>query len=122
MGGGGEQVPTTTKGRAGEQRAVALLLAAGYVIVERNWRCAVGELDVVARDGDVLCFVEIRTRSRADRGSALETVGAAKQRRLARVAEAYLAIRRPRARAMRFDVVGITAGEPVLIKDAFRLG
>ncbi len=112
---------TTERGRQGEDAAVAYLRAAGYAIVERNYRCKLGELDVIARDGDVLCFVEIRTRSRADRGSALETVGAAKQRQVARVAAHYLAARRPKAMSMRFDVLGITAGQLVLIKDAFRL-
>jgi putative endonuclease len=112
---------TTDRGRSGEDAACAHLRAAGYVIVERNFRCKLGELDVIARDGDVLCFVEVRTRTRADRGTAIETVGVAKQRQLARVAAFYLAARRPKARALRFDVLGITAGEVVLIKDAFRL-
>ncbi len=112
---------TAARGRDGEDAAVAHLRGLGYVIVERNYRCRLGELDVIARDGDVLCFVEIRTRARADRGSALETVGADKQRRIARVAAHYLAARRPTASAIRFDVVGITAGQLVLVKDAFRL-
>lgn len=91
-------------------------------IVERNYRCPLGELDIVARDGDVLVFVEVRTRTRSDRGTALETVGPAKRRRLARVAEHYLAARRPRAAGIRFDVIGITAGDVVHVRDAFRVG
>ncbi len=112
---------TVAKGKLGEDRAVEVLRAAGFVIVERNYRCKLGELDVIARDGDVLVFVEIRTRSRADRGDALETVGALKQRKLARVAAQYLAVRRPAAKRMRFDVVGITAGVVTHLRDAFRL-
>jgi putative endonuclease len=112
---------TTCEGRAGEDQAVRHLRAAGLVILERNYRCPLGELDVVAREGTTLVFVEVRTRRRADRGTALETVGVAKQRRVARVAAHYLAVRRPRAGAMRFDVVGITAGEIVHLRDAFRL-
>lgn len=99
-----------------------MLRAAGMTIVERNYRCPLGELDIVARDGDVLVFVEVRTRTRRDRGTALETVGPAKRRRLARVAEHYLAVRRPRAVGIRFDVIGITAGDVVHVRDAFRVG
>ena len=113
--------PTTEVGRSNEARAVAFLIDRGYAIVERNWRCKVGELDLIARDGDTLAFVEIRSRADASRGTALETVRSAKQRKLAQVAAAYLAAKRPRARACRFDVVGITGAEIVLVKDAFRV-
>ena len=113
---------TTAQGKAGEDRAVALLRATGFVIVERNYRCPLGEIDVVARDGDLLVFVEIRTRSRADLGSALETVSVAKQRRIAQVAEHYLVTRKPKAAGFRFDVIGETAGQVVHIRDAFRIG
>jgi putative endonuclease len=113
---------TTARGRRGEDRAVALLERRGYRVVERNFRCKLGELDVIALDGDVLVFVEVRTRADGTRGSALETVTPAKQRQVARVAELYLAARRPRVRACRFDVVGITGDEEVLVVDAFRLG
>ena len=94
----------------------------GYLVVERNYRCKLGEIDIVARDGETLVFVEVRSRSDGERGSALETVTAAKQRRIARVAEHYLAARRPEFRECRFDVVGITAGDLELVRDAFRLG
>lgn len=113
---------TVTKGGLGEDRGVAALRAAGLRIVERNYRCRIGELDVIARDGDTLVFVEIRTRARADRGDALETVGPAKRRQIARVAAQYLAVRRPDAPSIRFDVVGITAGRVTHVRDAFRLG
>lgn len=73
-------------------------------------------------DGDELVFVEVRSRSQGDRGSALETVGRAKQARLARVAEHYLARRDPACTGCRFDVVGFTAGEVSVVVDAFRLG
>ena len=112
---------TRDTGQGGEDLAVRHLRAAGMEIVERNYRCALGELDVVARDGKLLVFVEIRLRTRADRGSALETVNGAKQARVARVAGHYLAARRPVADGIRFDVVGITAGEVVHVRDAFRL-
>jgi putative endonuclease len=114
-------VSTTESGRSNEDRACAELARRGYVIVERNYRCKLGELDVVAREGDVLVFVEVRSRRSARYGSALETVNAAKQRRIARVAQHYLMARQPRFESCRFDVVGITGEELVLIKDAFRL-
>jgi putative endonuclease len=112
---------TTSRGRGAEDRACDELVRRGYVIVERNYRCKVGELDVVARDGAVLVFVEVRSRGSGRYGSALETVGAVKQRRIARVAQHYLAVRRPVFESCRFDVVGITGQELTLIKDAFRL-
>jgi len=106
------------RGRAGEQRAVDLLRAKGYRIVERNFRCKLGELDIVALDGDTLVFVEVRTRSSARYGSALEAIPPAKQRQVARVAQVYLA--RRGAQLCRFDVVGITGDDVVHIPDAFR--
>jgi putative endonuclease len=113
---------TTARGRRGEDLAVAELRRRGYRIVERNYRCKSGEIDIVASEGRALVFVEVRTRADGSRGSAVETVTAAKQRRVARAAAAYLAERGPTFDECRFDVVGITGGEITVIKDAFRLG
>lgn len=113
---------THRKGQRGEDRAAAHLRALGYSVVERNFRCRLGEIDIVARDGEVLVFVEVRTRSHGDRGSALETVTPAKQRQIARVAGHYLAVRRPSMAECRFDVVGITGDHVELVRDAFRIG
>jgi putative endonuclease len=113
---------THLQGQRGEERAVEHLRACGYSVIERNFRCRLGEIDIVARDGDALVFVEVRTRAHGRRGTALETVTPAKQRRIARVAEMYLAMRRQHAAACRFDVVGITGEHVELIRDAFRLG
>ena len=113
------------RGASAETQAARLLLATGYRIVERNFRCKAGELDIVARDGDVLVFVEVRSRSNDEHGSAVEMVRRAKQRRVARVATYYLATVAPAFEECRFDVVAITGGQrsdAVLIKDAFRLG
>lgn len=101
---------------------MAHLCALGYTVVERNFRCRFGEIDIIARDGDALVFVEVRTRSHSSRGSALETVTPAKQRRIARVAGHYLAVRRPSLSSCRFDVVGITGDHVELVRDAFRIG
>jgi putative endonuclease len=119
----GSGTPSTyLRGRAGERRAVAFLEGRGYQIVEKNFRCRAGEIDLVAREGGDLVFVEVRTRADARRGSALETVRAPKRAKVARVAEAYLAMRSPAFSSCRFDVVGITGDDIELIKDAFRLG
>jgi len=109
------------RGASAEVVAARLLAAAGYQIVERNFRCKVGELDIVARDGDVLVFVEVRSRSDDEHGSAVEMIRRTKQRRVARVAAYYLATTAPVFEQCRFDIVAITAGEPILLKDAFRV-
>lgn len=118
-----ERASTTAKGRIGESRALALLRERGYRIVEQNFRCRCGEIDIVARDrDDTLVFVEVRTRADGARGSALETVGRAKRAQIARVAQVYLLLREPRFRNCRFDVIGITGAEVTLVVDAFRPG
>jgi putative endonuclease len=113
-------VRTLERGSAAEARAVEHLRARGYRIVERNFRCKLGEIDIVARDGDTVVFVEVRSRASARYGTALEAVSPAKQRQVARVAQVYAAQRRPSA--CRFDVIGITGTELVHIVDAFRPG
>jgi putative endonuclease len=77
-------------GRHGEDLAARHLAAQGYEILERNWRCPAGELDLVARDGDCLAFVEVRTRRGPEMGSPEESVTLAKQARLVILAETYL--------------------------------
>ena len=112
---------TVAVGASAETAATRLLLDRGYSIVERNFRCPAGELDVIARDGDVLVFVEVRSRTDPDHGHAAEMVDAQKQRQVARVAAHYLALREPSYEEARFDVVAITSGEVELIQDAWRL-
>lgn len=109
-------------GASAEAEAVAALLAADYDIVDRNWTCEVGELDVVARDGDILVFVEVRSRADAEHGHAAEMISPGKRFRVTRVARAYLALRQPTFEECRFDVVCITGGTIDIIKDAWRLG
>lgn len=110
------------RGKQGESRAARFLRSRGYHIVELNFRCKMGELDMIARDGETLVFVEVRTRSSARYGRASESVTATKRRRIARLAQFYLMTRKPAFDTCRFDVVDITAGDVVLIRDAFRLG
>lgn len=111
---------TVAAGASAEAAATRLLLGRGYEIVERNFRCRAGELDLVARDRGVLVFIEVRSRADAEHGHAAEMVDAHKQRQVARVAEHYLAMRDLDYDEVRFDVVAITGGEAELIQDAWR--
>lgn len=99
-------------GRFGEETAAGHLTAAGFTIVERNWRVrgsdVRGELDIVARDGDALVIVEVKTRSGTAFGSPAEAVTADKARRIRRLAAAYLAAHPGGGhRSIRFDVVSV---------------
>ena len=113
---------TTDKGKHAEGRAAAHLESLGYVIVERNARTAGGEIDIVAREGDELVFVEVRSRADDSTGGAEDTVGPAKRRRVARAAAAYLVERNPHRATCRFDVIAITGDAIEVYRDAFRLG
>jgi putative endonuclease len=118
----GEKPSKRRSGAEAEAIATKLLIEEGYRIVERNFTADLGELDIVAREGDILVFVEVRSRANGDHGDAVEMVTRSKQRRVARVATLYLEARKPEYERARFDVVGITGGEASLIRDAFRLG
>jgi putative endonuclease len=94
-------------GRRGEAVAEEFLRAHRYTIVARNYRCRAGEIDLVALDGPVLVFVEVRSRRGERLGTPLESVDARKQARVARVAQQFCAARGWLDRDARFDVVGI---------------
>jgi putative endonuclease len=115
--------PTTNEtGARNEERAVSFLASRGYRIVERNFKTRIGELDIIARDGNILAFVEVRSRASDQYGSALEAVGWGKQSKVSRMAQIYLMWRTPEFDEARFDVVAITGDEITLVKDAWRLG
>jgi putative endonuclease len=97
-------------GALGEQAAAQLLVKSGYRIVARNHRCRSGEVDVIAEKGEVLVFVEVRTRATAAFGGPEETVGGRKQRRVIAAARDFLAQRRGPPRAARFDVIAVVDG------------
>lgn len=97
----------TARGRRAEQLAAQHLQDQGYRILEQNYRARGAEVDIVAEEGEVLCFVEVRSRRSAAFGDPLETVDRRKQARVIRGARHYLALRRCGERAVRFDVVGI---------------
>jgi putative endonuclease len=110
-------------GQDGEDSAVAALRRAGYAIVDRNFRTPIGEIDIIAREGETLCFIEVKRRRDARMGHPAEAVTREKQRRLARTAEWYLARHGLFGSPARFDVVAIldspTGPRVELFRDAF---
>ena len=97
-------------GALGEEAAAGLLRAGGYRIVARNHRCRLGEVDIIAEKGELLVFVEVRTRATSLFGSPEETVDPRKQRRVIAAARDYLAHRGGRGKATRFDVIAVVDG------------
>lgn len=107
-------------GARAEQLCAELLRRAGLRIVARNWRCRHGEIDLIAEEGAVLVFAEVRLRCAAAFGGAGESITAAKRARLLAAARLYLAGRRERA--CRFDVLLLDAQDATRIdwiRDAF---
>jgi len=100
-------VSTKPLGDHGERIAAAYLTDAGLRVLDRNWRCRDGELDIVARDGDALVFCEVKTRRGIGFGHPVEAVTPVKQRRLRRLAQRWLASHDEHAPELRFDVVGV---------------
>lgn len=99
--------PKDALGRYGEQLAVRALVDAGMTVLDRNWRCDAGEIDVVARDGDTLVVCEVKTRSSTVFGSPLEAVTPAKAARLRRLALRWLDDAGVHPAEIRIDVVGV---------------
>ena len=94
-------------GAGGEEAAVRHLQEKGYIIECRNYRCFLGELDIVARDGSLLVFVEVRSRSVSGFGAPAESITKAKQRRLRKLALHYLVTRYKKERTCRFDLITV---------------
>lgn len=111
------------RGRQAEDLACAFLAAQGYVIEQRNVRVPTGELDIVARDGQTRCFIEVRSTSSSAWGGPLMAVTPEKQRRVVRAARWYLRRFGSSSPEIRFDVVAIAWREPApdiqLIRGAF---
>jgi putative endonuclease len=118
-----EQPHARGRGKAGEDDAVRWLESQGYEIVARNVVNHGGEIDVVAREGGTLCFVEVKARAGDRHGLAVEAVGFSKQRRLSRAAVLYLTARGWHGRPCRFDVLGLDRGDGgwryTLVRNAF---
>jgi putative endonuclease len=99
------------RGRPGEDLACSYLTSLGWRVVERNFRCRGGEIDVVARDGDVTVFVEVKDRAGGSRhGGGVESVTWTKRRRLVRAARVFASSRGLSESPLRFDVIAIERG------------
>jgi putative endonuclease len=112
-------------GRQGEVLAAGYLEKAGYRIIERNYRCIFGEMDMVARDGETVVFIEVKSR-RTDRfGPPQSSVGLKKQKKMSQIALHYLEQKQLHACEARFDVIAVSllpdGHRMELIKNAFDL-
>jgi putative endonuclease len=111
-------------GRRGEEAAVRFLHEQGYRVVERNYRCRFGEIDLIARDGETLAFIEVKTRRSQAFGPPALAVTIEKQRHLVKASQIYLAERGKAHELCRFDVVTIEMDAQTLqieiIKNAFQ--
>ncbi|MDQ7785338.1 MAG: YraN family protein [Desulfomonilaceae bacterium] len=103
---------TRGKGDLAEQIACDHLEQSGYRIVERNFHCKLGEIDIIARQGDELIFVEVRSKHSSATIDPVFSVNRGKQNRIARAAQVYLDRRFRRPPFCRFDVVIVTMGRP----------
>ena len=115
-------------GKQGEAAAVAFLKKKGYRILEKNFRVAAGEIDVIAEHEKAVVFIEVKTRTGLDFGHPLTAVTRSKQKKLAVLAQSFLAKHKITRRDCRFDVVSvIVSGDPnippvvELLQDAFRV-
>jgi len=110
-------------GRDGEDLAARRLTALGYQVLERNYRCPLGEIDLIAQEADCLVFVEIKTRRGGTVAEAKAAVDARKQRHITRVAQHYMKARGCTDTRARFDVVAIgldgSRTRMEVIRDAF---
>lgn len=110
-------------GREGEQIALAYLKKNGYRICETNFRCPLGEIDIIAQEKNELVFVEVKTRKSSQLGYPEQAVGAKKQKKLSQLALWYLQRNKIEDANARFDVIAITllpcGNEIKLIKNAF---
>lgn len=112
------------KGKIGEMAAINYLLQDGYTILERNFRTRYGEIDIIARDGDYICFIEVKSRRNFAKGYPCEAVNNNKQHKIMRMALMYIAKNNLYKGNFRFDVLELVLNcDSVtyirLIKDAF---
>jgi putative endonuclease len=112
-------------GSRGEEAAVGLLKKSGYKILARNYKSRLGEIDIIARDKDTLCFIEVKTRNSLRFGLPQEAVSPTKQRQICKAAVSFLKKNNLLDKKARFDVVSVvySSDRPQLdlIKDAFDL-
>jgi putative endonuclease len=117
------RVDRSARGRDGEDAALGVYRRRGFRVLARNWRCSIGELDLVLERGGLVVFCEVKTRGGAAFGGGYEAVTWSKRRRLRRLAEAFLASGSASPSDVRFDVasvwLGRTGADVELFEDAF---
>ncbi|MBS1846729.1 MAG: YraN family protein, partial [Actinobacteria bacterium] len=106
-------------GVSGESAAAAAYERAGYQVLDRNWRCREGEIDLVVARADRIVFCEVKTRTSTAFGSPASAVTPVKQRRIRRLALRWLAEHDEHRRDLRFDVAAVIDGRVEFITDAF---
>ena len=125
-----EKKTAVSIGALGEEAAALALRGKGYKIIERNYRTKMGEIDIIAKDGEYTCFIEVRLRKTNDFGTPADTIGKEKQAKLIKTASLYAMKKKIYDTPLRFDVVLINADvngkkpkreDIEIIKDAFRL-
>lgn len=94
-------------GASGEERAAVWLESKGYKIIATNWRCPLGEIDLIAQKKDILAICEVKTRRTGDYGSPFEAITPTKQRRLRKLGEYYWCFVNKRRLQVRFDALAI---------------
>ena len=99
------------KGARGEESAAGFLRVQGYRILERNYRCPLGEVDIIARDGNTIVFVEVKTRTSERFGSPQAAIGPQKQKRMTAIALYYLKGQGWLGKPARFDVAAVSLRE-----------
>jgi len=104
-------VKKSETGARGENLACAFLARNGYRVIERNYRCRQGEIDIIAQQGETLVFVEVRARTGGAYGTPEESITAAKKQRLRQVADHYVQHRDNLPEARRIDVVAVRLGQ-----------
>lgn len=103
-----------------EEKAALFLIEQGYVILEKNFRCRLGEIDLIGRSEGYLCFIEVKYRSSSGYGFPSEAIDDRKRRRIVRTALTYMNFHKlPTDTACRFDIVVVLDKEYSLIKNAF---
>ena len=110
-----------TGGQRGEEIACQALKKMGYRVLDKNFSCRHGELDIVAEDNDVVCFIEVKARSSEDYGLPEEAVTHWKKRKLLNTAFVYIEKKKIKDRDMRFDIISVDlkTRKATILKDAF---
>lgn len=117
---------TIDLGKKGEELAVLFLKNHGYRILERNFKTNLGEIDIIALEGDTLCFIEVKTRTTETYGTPFEAVSRLKQRKLSQLALLYLKRKNFMDAPARFDIVSVIKGadqrtDVQILQNAFEL-